>query len=82
MCSSRSWAKPEPTRDELVSMAGDVRQAVDHAERLIEVLLVLARNDQTRVLTDPLDLAAVAEDALEGRIANGIRTTTTLDEAP
>jgi signal transduction histidine kinase len=74
-------ARPEPTRDELVSMAADVRQAVDHAERLIEVLLVLARNDQARVLTDPLDLAAVAEDALEGRAANGITTTTTLDEA-
>jgi signal transduction histidine kinase len=75
-------AKPEPTRDELVSMAGDVRQAVDHAERLIDVLLVLARNEQARVLTDPLDLAAVAEDALEGRTANGITTLTTLDEAP
>ena len=75
-------AKPEPTRDELVSMAAEVRQAVDHAERLIEALLVLARNDQARALTDPLDLAAVAEDALEGRTANGITTTTTLDEAP
>jgi signal transduction histidine kinase len=75
-------AKPEPTRGELVSMAVEVRQAVDHCERLIEVLLVLARNDQARTLTDPLDLAAVAEDALEGRPANGITTTATLDEAP
>jgi signal transduction histidine kinase len=75
-------AKPDPTRDELVSMATDVRQAVDHAERLIDVLLVLARNDQARALTDPLDLAIVAEDALEGRPANGITTITALDEAP
>jgi signal transduction histidine kinase len=75
-------AKPKPTREELASMAAEVRQAVDHAERLIEVLLVLARNDQARVLTDPLDLAAVAEDALEGRTANGITTITALDEAP
>ena len=75
-------AKPEPTRDELASMTAEVRQAVDHAERLIEVLLILARNDQARVLTDPLDLAAVAEDALEGRTANGITTITTLDDAP
>jgi signal transduction histidine kinase len=74
-------AKPEPTREELVSMAADVRQAVDHAERLIEALLVLARNDQARALTDPLDLAAVAEDALEGRTATGITTTATLGEA-
>ena len=75
-------AKTEPTREELVSMAADIRQAVDHSERLIEVLLVLARNDQARALTDPLDLAAVAEDALEGRSANGITTTATLSEAP
>jgi signal transduction histidine kinase len=74
-------AKPEPTRDELASMTAEVRKAVDDAERLIEVLLILARNDQARVLTDPLDLAAVAEDALEGRAATGITTTTTLDEA-
>jgi signal transduction histidine kinase len=75
-------AKPEPTREELVSMAGEIRQAVDHCERLIEALLVLARNDQARALTDPLDLATVAEDALEGRTADGITTTATLGEAP
>jgi signal transduction histidine kinase len=75
-------AKPEPTRGELVSMAADVRQAVDHRERLIEALLILARNDQARALTDPLDLAAVAEDALDGRTADGVTTTTTLGEAP
>jgi signal transduction histidine kinase len=76
-------AKPEPTRGELVSMAADVRQAADHCERLIEALLVLARNDQARALTDSLDLAAVAEDALEGRTASGgITTTATLGEAP
>jgi len=75
-------AKPEPAREELVSMATEVRQAAGHAERLIDVLLVLARNDQARALTDPLDLATVAEDALEGRAANGITTTATLGQAP
>jgi signal transduction histidine kinase len=75
-------SKPEPTRGQLVSMAAEVRQAIDHSERLIEVLLMLARNDQARALSDPLDLAAVAEDALEGRAANGITTTATLGEAP
>ena len=75
-------AKPEPTRGELVSMAAEVRHAVDHSERLIEVLLVLARNDQARALTEPLDLATVAEDALEGRNPDGITTTATLGEAP
>jgi signal transduction histidine kinase len=75
-------AKPEPTRDELVSMTAEVRQAVDHAQRLIEALLILARNDQARALTDPLDLATIAEDALEGRTADGITMITTLDQAP
>jgi signal transduction histidine kinase len=75
-------ARPEPTREELVSMTADVRQAAGHAERLIEALLVLARNDQARALTDPLDLAAVAEDVLEGRTGSDITTTATLGEAP
>jgi len=74
--------QPEPMREELLSMAADVRRAVDQSERLIEVLLVLARNDRARALTDPLDLATVAEDALEGRSADGITTATTLGEAP
>jgi signal transduction histidine kinase len=75
-------AKPEPTRDELMSMAADIRHAVHHAELLIEALLVLARNEQARTLTDPLDLAAVAEDALEGRSDNGVTTTVALEHAP
>jgi signal transduction histidine kinase len=75
-------AKPDPAREELVSMAAEIRQAVDHSERLIEVLLVLARNDQARALTNPLDLATVAEDALDGRAAGGITTTASLGEAP
>lgn len=75
-------AKPLPTREELVSMATEVRQAVHGAERLIEALLVLARNEQARALTDPLDLAAIAEDALEGRCVDGMTTTVMLDQAP
>ena len=75
-------AKPEPTRAELVSMTAEVRQAVEHSERLIEALLVLARASQARARTRPLDLAVVVEDALESRPANGITTTVTLGEAP
>jgi signal transduction histidine kinase len=75
-------AKPNPTPAELISMSAEVRQAVDHAQRLIDALLVLARNDQPRALTDPVDLAAIAEDALEARTANGITTTAMLTEAP
>jgi signal transduction histidine kinase len=66
-----------------MAMSAEVRQAVDHAERLIQALLVLARTDQPRALTAPLDLAAIAEDALDGHATtNGITTITTLDEAP
>jgi signal transduction histidine kinase len=75
-------AKPNPTSAELTSMSSEVRQAVDHAERLLQALLVLARNDQPRALTDPLDLATIAEDALEGRTARGVTTTATLANAP
>jgi signal transduction histidine kinase len=75
-------AKPEATPEELRSMALDVRVAVAQTERLIDALLVLARNDQPRALTEPLDLADVVEDALEGRHADGITTTTRLGPAP
>ncbi len=75
-------AKPNPTPAELISMSVEVRRAVEHAERLIDALLVLARTDQARALTDPLDLAVVAEDALEGRTTDGITTTAALNEAP
>ena len=74
-------AKPRPTHEELVSMAADVRQGVDGAERLIGALLVLARNEQARALTDPLDLAAVVEDALESHAAEGIATRVLLGQA-
>jgi signal transduction histidine kinase len=75
-------AKPEPTLDELRSMGAEVRSAVDHAERLIEALLVLARNEQARSLTELVDLAAVTEDALEGRVGSDLTVVTNLAEAP
>ena len=75
-------AKPQPTREELISMTADVRQAVDHAERLIDALLTLARNEQAHHDSTPLDLADIAEDVLDGRTAAGLTTLTTLDPAP
>jgi signal transduction histidine kinase len=75
-------AKPEPTREELVSMAAEVRQAIRHSEQLIGALLVLARTSQALARADPLDLAAIAEDALDSRAANGITTTAALGAAP
>jgi signal transduction histidine kinase len=77
-------AKPAPAPPELISMSTEIRQAVEHADRLIEALLLLARNDQPRALTEPLDLATITEDALEGRgrVPNSTTITVTLGEAP
>jgi signal transduction histidine kinase len=75
-------AKPRPTPDELTSMTTEVRDAVDHADRLIDALLVLARTDQARPRSEPLDLGTIVEDALEGRSPNDITTSTTLGHAP
>jgi signal transduction histidine kinase len=58
-------AKPEPTREELLGMGQDVRAAVSHAQALIDALLTLARTDQGRFDRDDVDLATVAEDALD-----------------
>jgi signal transduction histidine kinase len=75
-------AKPNPTPAELIAMGAEVRQGVDHAERLIGSLLTLARTEQSRGELEPVDLAAVAEDALDGRTADGLTTLTSLNQAP
>jgi signal transduction histidine kinase len=46
-------------------MAAEVRQAVDRAEALIEALLTLARSDRGAGPRERLDVAVLAEDALD-----------------
>ncbi len=58
-------AKPGRTQAQLESMAAEVRQAVDRAEALIEALLTLARSDRGTGPREPLDVAVLAEDALD-----------------
>jgi signal transduction histidine kinase len=58
-------AKPAPAPGELRRMGQDVRAAVDHAERLINALLTLARSERGLTVREPVDLATVAEDALD-----------------
>ena len=58
-------AKPAPTQAELRDMAQDVRDAVDHAEGLVEALLTLARNERGLTVREETDLATVAEDVLD-----------------
>jgi signal transduction histidine kinase len=56
---------PDSTPADLRDMATDVRAAVDHAERLIGALLILARNERGLAVQDEVDLATVAEDVLD-----------------
>jgi signal transduction histidine kinase len=56
---------PDSTAADLRGMATDIRTAVDHAEHLIGALLILARNERGLTVHDEVDLAAVAEDALD-----------------
>ena len=58
-------AKPGRTPAQLEAMAAEVRQAVDRAEALIEALLTLARSDRGSGPREPLDMAVLAEDALD-----------------
>jgi signal transduction histidine kinase len=75
-------AKPAPTIDELTEMGTDIRQAVEHAERLIGALLTLARNDRGRPPSEPVDLATLAEDALDASDMSGVHLDAALDSAP
>ncbi len=65
-------AKPAPTIEELTAMGADIRQAVEHAEQLIGALLTLARNDRGPHFSEPVDLATLAEDALDASDITGL----------
>jgi signal transduction histidine kinase len=58
-------AKPGRTLAQLEAMAAEVRAAVDRAEALIEALLTLARSDRGAGPREQLDVAVLAEDALD-----------------
>ncbi len=58
-------AKPEPAVAELRGMGHEVQTAVTDAEKLIDSLLTLARNERGLARTEPVDLATVAEDVLD-----------------
>ena len=74
-------SKPAPTREELITMGTDVRQAVDHAEALIDTLLTLARNERGLTTHQPVDLAMLTEDAVDTITVEGLRVTAALQPA-
>jgi signal transduction histidine kinase len=74
-------ANPESTPDDLRGMATDVRVAVDHAERLIGALLILARNERGLAVREAVDLATVAEDVLDTTDPGDRRVHSTLEPA-
>lgn len=56
---------PHSTVEDLREMAADIRSAVDHAERLIAALLILARNERGLTVHEQIDFATAAEDVLD-----------------
>lgn len=59
-------AQREPTQAELIGMGRAIHASVGHAEQLLDALLTLARNEHGLATREPVDLATIAEDALDG----------------
>jgi signal transduction histidine kinase len=60
-----AMAKPERTTDQLETLVGRVRTALDQAESLINGLLTLARSDRGVTSRQLVDLEAAAQDAID-----------------
>jgi signal transduction histidine kinase len=54
----------QPGRDELLTMAGDVRDAVEHMQRVLNGLLLLARSQAGAGTQETTDLAAITAATL------------------
>jgi signal transduction histidine kinase len=72
---------PDRTPGDLRGMAADIRAAVDHAERLIGALLILARSERGLTVHEEVDLATVAEDVLDTAGPGDRRVHATLEPA-
>jgi signal transduction histidine kinase len=78
-------AKPGRTPQQLEDMAVRVRRSIEQAQHMVDALLTLAVSEQSSQQSEQLDLAVLAEDALEqadDRITTvGLRLDADLDEA-
>jgi len=72
---------PDSTEADLRAMAADIRAAVDHAEKLIGALLILARNERGLTVRDEVDLATITEDVLDSAVPVDGRIHATLESA-
>jgi signal transduction histidine kinase len=60
-----AMAKPTRTTEQLETLVGRVREALDQSEAIIDGLLTLARSDRGLAIREPLDLEAAAQDAID-----------------
>jgi signal transduction histidine kinase len=67
-------ADPDPTVDSLQSMAVQLRAATERHEHIIDSLLALARGQRGVQQWDHLDLAAVAQEAIEAAMTPSAST--------
>jgi signal transduction histidine kinase len=74
-------SNPDSTPGDLRAMGEDIRAEVDHAERLIGALLLLARNERGLTIHEEIDLATVAEDVLDAVGLGGRRVHASLEPA-
>jgi signal transduction histidine kinase len=74
-------SNPDSAPGDLRAMGEDIRAEVDHAERLIGALLLLARNERGLTIHEEIDLATVAEDVLDTVGLGGRRVHASLEPA-
>lgn len=72
-------AKPQRTPQQLEAMAADIRRSVERAEATVEALLTLATSELGPAKPEAVDLATVAEDALDAARAEIDRRRLTVD---
>jgi signal transduction histidine kinase len=72
---------PGSAPGDLRAMGEDIRAEVDHAERLIGALLLLARNEHGLTVREEVDLATAAEDVLDSAGLGDRRVHATLEPA-
>jgi signal transduction histidine kinase len=60
-----AMAKPRRTTEQLETLVGRVREAVDRSEAIIDGLLTLARSDRGVTTRELVDLEAAAQDAID-----------------